>query len=160
MRIKTEVSWLPGWRILDALQQLSLPVLLLLLSLVFLLNKEKKDEANKNPAPYSPPVDQVSSSLFGVPPRPRHLQLTRHGPTVSRQRSPLADNQMPPAAGPEDGKLYISDLASTSLSTQLGNGHTDVTDDGVLRQQQQKKREGENERCAFHSLFIYYIHNF
>lgn len=67
---------------------------------------------------------------------------------------------MPPAAGPEDGKLYLSDLASTSLSTQLGNGHTDVTDDGVLRQQQQQKREGENERCAFHSLFIYYIHNF
>jgi hypothetical protein len=69
VRIKTEVSWLPGWRILDA------P------ATTFTAGAGNKKKQNNNPAPYSPPplpVDQVSSSsLFGVP--PGHLQLTRAG---------------------------------------------------------------------------------
>ena len=111
------------------LQQLSLPVL-----------EKKKTTQPLIP----PPVDQVSSSLFGVP--PRHLQLTPHGRSVDgSKRSPLADNQLyhPPVSKMVN---YISDLASTSLSTHLGSGHTNVTGDGVLRQQQKKQKQNNKNK--------------
>lgn len=114
VRITTEVCWLRDWRILDTLQQLSLPAC-----------AAGKTQVGKrsSPAPFlvSLPVRPKVSSLQGSSSAP--TAHTAQDSLSIRQGSHWLITKCPPLVCPEDGKLYLR-FGFHIPQQQLGNGRT------------------------------------